>query len=122
MSQRSILITGCSSGIGHCAANTLKQRGYRVFAAVRNPEDKQKLESLGLESILIDLNQPESIKSGLNEVLTKTNGTLDAVFNKRMSRNDFGFVESYKMASGFFLNHGQFSVDKLSLENLKRLS
>ena len=37
--QRSVLITGCSTGIGRCIALGLRDRGYRVFASVRNPKD-----------------------------------------------------------------------------------
>ena len=37
--KKSILITGCSSGIGLCASLGLKTRGYRVFASARKPED-----------------------------------------------------------------------------------
>ncbi len=39
MNDRVILITGCSSGIGHCAAHGLQARGWRVFATARQPAD-----------------------------------------------------------------------------------
>ena len=35
----SILITGCSSGIGQDAAHALRDRGWNVFASCRKPED-----------------------------------------------------------------------------------
>ena len=48
--KRTILITGCSSGCGLDAAYTLRERGWRVFASCRKPEDCEKLISEGFES------------------------------------------------------------------------
>jgi len=81
MTQKSILITGCSSGIGYDAAITMKARGWRVFASCRSEKDCARLRSEGLESPLIDYSNPASIASGLGEVLKATGGTLDALFN-----------------------------------------
>ncbi|WP_420861425.1 SDR family NAD(P)-dependent oxidoreductase [Algirhabdus cladophorae] len=78
---RSILITGCSSGIGYDAAHVLHDRGWQVFAACRKPEDCARLKAEGLNSPLIDYEKPETIEQGLGEVLTATGGTLDALFN-----------------------------------------
>jgi len=50
-----ILITGCSSGIGHQTALYLNEKGYTVFATARTDEDVQKLQSLGLTSFLLDV-------------------------------------------------------------------
>jgi short-subunit dehydrogenase len=79
--QKNILITGCSSGIGLCAATTLQQRGYRIFATARKQDDIKKLKQLGLESLLLDVNDSVSIRQALDTILEKTNGTLDALFN-----------------------------------------
>ena len=78
---RSILITGCSSGIGYVAAQTLQTRGWRVFASVRAEADKARLEAEGLESLLLDCQNADSIEAGLAQVLEQTGGTLDAIFN-----------------------------------------
>lgn len=53
--QKAVLITGCSSGIGLVAAQDLKNRGYRVLAACRKPDDVAKMVQLGLEGIELDL-------------------------------------------------------------------
>lgn len=79
--QKSILITGCSSGIGLNAAQGLQKAGWRVFASCRKQSDCNILKEQGLESPRIDYNDETSITSGLNEVLEATGGTLDALFN-----------------------------------------
>lgn len=79
--ERAILITGCSSGIGLCVAQGLKARGYRVFASVRQSKDLQKLESLGLECLQLDLDDSTSIAQAVEAVLGKTQGRLYALFN-----------------------------------------
>ena len=78
---KSILITGCSSGIGLHAALTLDARGYRVFAAVRNPEDVETLKAKGLNAFHLDYTDAQSISRTLAAVLALTGGTLDYVFN-----------------------------------------
>lgn len=81
MASRSILITGCSSGIGHASAEALRARGWRVFAAARKPEDVARLAAEGFEAVALDYDDAASIGAGLDQVLAKTGGTLDALFN-----------------------------------------
>ncbi len=81
LDKKTILITGCSTGIGLCVAQGLQKRGYRVFATARKKNDVQKLTELGLESLLLDLDDSASIHTAVNEILKRTNGTLDALFN-----------------------------------------
>ena len=76
-----ILITGCSSGIGYDAAHGLRAAGWRVFASCRKPEDCARLMHEGFESPRIDYEDPESIVTGLAEVLEATGGRLDALFH-----------------------------------------
>jgi len=78
---RTILITGCSSGIGLCVAEGLKQRGYRVFATARQAADVSRLIDSGLESLQLDLDNSDSINLAVDEVLSRTNGQLFALFN-----------------------------------------
>lgn len=79
--QKSILITGCSSGIGLAVAEGLDRRGYRVFATVRRKEDIEKLTKKGLESLHLDLDDSFSIQSTLGEIFRRTGGTLYALFS-----------------------------------------
>lgn len=81
MTERTILITGCSSGLGYDAAHGLRARGWRVFASCRKAEDCARLMSEGFESPLIDYADSNTIYNGLAEILEKTGGTLDAVYN-----------------------------------------
>jgi len=79
--KRSILITGCSSGIGECVAHGLHQRGYRVFASVRKRDDFAAFEKARIECLLLDYCDSASIKSAVEQVLEKTGGRLYALFN-----------------------------------------
>ncbi len=79
--QKSILITGCSSGIGLCCAHELKNRGYRVFASARKTEDVTALQEQGFESLQLDLASSESINKAVDVVLELTQGHLYALFN-----------------------------------------
>lgn len=81
MTQRSILITGSSSGIGYHAAHGLRTLGWRVFASCRQEQDCARLQSEGFESPLIDYRDTDTMMNGLAEVLEATGGTLDALFN-----------------------------------------
>ena len=81
MTGKSILITGCSSGIGLCVARGLRSRGWRVFASARQPEDVASLAGEGLESLQLDLDDSASIAAAVDKVLLRTQGRLDALFN-----------------------------------------
>jgi NAD(P)-dependent dehydrogenase (short-subunit alcohol dehydrogenase family) len=81
MCAKSVLITGCSSGIGHVCAIGLKQRGYRVFATARKAEDIAKLEAEGLEALHLDYANSASVQTCVEEVSTRTGGTLFGLFN-----------------------------------------
>jgi NAD(P)-dependent dehydrogenase (short-subunit alcohol dehydrogenase family) len=76
-----LLITGCSSGIGHAAVHDMRARGWRVFASCRQQRDCDRLRAEGFESPRIDYTDAQSIQSGLAEVLAATGGRLDALFN-----------------------------------------
>ena len=79
--MRSLLITGCSSGIGLDAARGLRARGWRVFATCRKPEDCDRLQAEGFDSFPLDYADPDSISAALDETLSRTGGRLDALYN-----------------------------------------
>ena len=79
--QKTILITGCSTGIGYCVAKGLKRRGYRVIATARRKESVEQLIDEGFESLRLDLADSESIQQAFNEVKQLCDGTLYGLFN-----------------------------------------
>ena len=79
--MKSILITGCSSGIGFDCAYYLRERGWRVFASCRQQADCARLQQAGFDSPLLDHTDPATVSAALATVLTQTGGRLDAVFN-----------------------------------------
>lgn len=81
MGQKSILITGCSTGIGLACARGLKARGYRVLATARKDEDLRRLEGEGLEAIALDYRHSPSVKACAAEAEKRTGGSLFALFN-----------------------------------------
>lgn len=78
---KTILITGCSTGIGYTCAHALQQRGYQVIASCRHQDDVEQLRAEGLTAIQLDLNSPASIDQAVEETLKLTDGQLDALFN-----------------------------------------
>lgn len=78
---KTILITGCSSGIGYDAAHGLQKAGWKVLATCRREEDCARLRAEGLISFPLDLSDPASIEAGFNEALARANGRLDALYN-----------------------------------------
>jgi NAD(P)-dependent dehydrogenase (short-subunit alcohol dehydrogenase family) len=81
MNDKAVLITGCSSGIGLCVARGLKARGWRVFATARQPGDVARLQAEGLESLPLDLRDSDSVRAAVAEILDRTDGRLEALFN-----------------------------------------
>jgi NAD(P)-dependent dehydrogenase (short-subunit alcohol dehydrogenase family) len=81
MTGKTILITGCSTGIGLTCATGLKARGWRVFATARRAEDLARLEGLGLEAIELDYRHSASVQACAAEVARRTGGKLFALFN-----------------------------------------
>lgn len=79
--QTTILITGCSTGIGYHCAHALHRLGYQVIASCRNPDDVARLQSEGLTSIQLDLTSSESIDRAVEQTLKLSNGRIDALFN-----------------------------------------
>lgn len=78
---RTILVTGCSSGIGAHCARALKNDGWQVFATARNEADIGQLTADGLEAFYLDYREPESIAQLADAVLERTGNRLDALFN-----------------------------------------
>lgn len=81
MTSKTILITGCSSGIGYDAAVALKKRGHQVIASARNSADVNRLTEQGFTCLQLDLADSDSIKQAVAQMLKLTGGRCDALFN-----------------------------------------
>lgn len=79
--MKTILITGCSSGIGYDTATTLQSQGWQVLATCRQEKDCQRLEEAGLTSFVIDYASEQSVELGAEKALSLSNGHVEALFN-----------------------------------------
>lgn len=115
-SHPTILITGCSSGIGLAAARGMKDRGWRVFATARRAEDLARLkDDIGVEPVALELRDPESVARCADHVLTKTDGRIDALFNNAA----FGQVGAVEDLTVDVLR-AQFEINFLATHDLTR--
>jgi 1-acylglycerone phosphate reductase len=78
---KSVLITGCSSGIGHALAREFKSQGLRVFATARKTDSIADLAALGIETLPLEATSSESIEALKAEVSSRTGGKLDFLVN-----------------------------------------
>ncbi|MGB8812644.1 MAG: SDR family NAD(P)-dependent oxidoreductase, partial [Paracoccaceae bacterium] len=84
--QKTILITGASSGFGRDTAETLSAAGHTVFAGVRdiagrNREVAQALRAKGIEPVELDVTRDTSVDAAIKTILAKSAGKLDVVIN-----------------------------------------
>ncbi len=113
--NRSILITGCSTGIGLSAARMLKERGWRVLATARKPDDIARLSGLGFDVIPLELADQKSIAACAAKALELTGGRIDALF----SNAAYGQVGAVEDLTADVLRH-QFEVNVIGLHELTR--
>ncbi|OQU94957.1 hypothetical protein CLAIMM_01233 isoform 2 [Cladophialophora immunda] len=80
--KRTVLITGCSDGgLGAALALAFHKRGDRVFATARTPSKMASLQSVGIETLPLDVLSEDSIRSCVEKVSSLTGGTLDILVN-----------------------------------------
>lgn len=113
--QRSILITGCSSGIGLASARLMRKRGWRVLATARRPEDLAMLEREGLEALPLELMDAASVAACAEAALARTSGKLYALFNNA-AYGQPGAVEDLTLD----VLRAQFEVNLFSWHDLTR--
>lgn len=117
MTQRSIFITGASTGIGLAGVRALRARGWRVLASARKPADLERLERVeGAEAIPLELADMTSVRTAAAEVLRRTGGRLDALFNNAA----YGQVGAVEDLSADVLRR-QLEVNLIATHELTRL-
>lgn len=80
MKQKTVLVTGSSSGIGFAAAHYLLSKGCKVYATARRVEDLKELEQVGASTFALDVTLQETIDAVVTRI-QQENGHLDAVIN-----------------------------------------
>ncbi len=81
VSEKVVVVTGASTGIGQATARMLKDHGWRVFPTARNRTDLDLLRGEGFQPVELDLTDPDSVENAANEVLELSEGSLSAVVN-----------------------------------------
>ncbi|TKA79679.1 hypothetical protein B0A55_04081 [Friedmanniomyces simplex] len=82
MSKKTVLITGCSSGIGHALALEFLSQNCRVFATARKTSSITDLESHGIETFPLEVTDHASILALRDEIASRTEGKgLDILVN-----------------------------------------
>jgi len=94
---KSVLITGCSTGIGHETARHLADRGWRVFATARRPETLADLAEAGCETLALDVTDEASMQAALNTV-TEAGGSIYGLVNNA-GYSQSGAIESVELDS-----------------------
>ena len=90
--QRTVLITGASSGIGKATAQLLLVQGWKVIAAARNTESMNDLRASGAEVLSLDITDSQSRQSVVRHIHQQF-GTLDALVNNA-GFGDVGPIET----------------------------
>ena len=78
--SKTVLITGCSSGIGAAMARAIHAAGHRVYATARRPETLAPLQEMGMTTLSLDVNDDASIAAVMAQ-LEQEAGGLDLLVN-----------------------------------------
>jgi NAD(P)-dependent dehydrogenase (short-subunit alcohol dehydrogenase family) len=81
LQERTVLVTGCSSGIGWATAHHLRQHGWTVIPTARKPADLDKLRAAGFAPVALDLADGAAVRAAAAAVLQQTGGGLGALVN-----------------------------------------
>jgi NADP-dependent 3-hydroxy acid dehydrogenase YdfG len=80
VASRAVLITGCSSGIGHATAERLSEDGWKVYATARRPESIVDLKDKGCETLALDVTDEQSMSAAVAAV-TEAEGAVGVLVN-----------------------------------------
>ncbi len=112
---RSILITGCSTGIGAATARVFSERGWNVAATMRDPAQGAALQGLpGVKVLALDVTQPQSITAAVDQALQDFGG-LDSLVNNA----GYGLFGPFETASDEVIKR-QFATNLFGLFDVTR--
>ena len=103
--QKTVLITGCSSGIGRETAHAFNDEGWTVYATARNPADIETLGEAGCELATLDVTDQSDVDRVVDRILDEE-GAIDALVNNA-GYGQFGPIEDVSTAKV----HRQFDVN-----------
>src|SRR4051794_12197984 len=94
MSARTVLITGCSTGIGHATAARLAAGGWTVYATARRPSTLTDLEAAGCRTLALDVTDEASMIAALDAI----DGSVGVLINNA-GYSQSGALETLSMES-----------------------
>jgi NADP-dependent 3-hydroxy acid dehydrogenase YdfG len=94
---KNVLITGCSSGIGHETAVHLANNGWTVYATARRPESISDLAEAGCKTLALDVTDEASMHAAVAAV-EEAEGSVGALVNNA-GYSQSGAIESVAMDS-----------------------
>ena len=113
--SRTVLVTGCSSGIGAATALFLREAGWRVHPTARKPDDLEALRGAGFSPIAMDVADPAAVEAAVRDLLAQTGGSLGALVNNA------GFCQAGAMEDvSRDALRAQFEVNLFGLHQLTR--
>lgn len=114
--ERSVLITGCSSGIGLAAAEYMKERGWLVLPTARSEKDLEMLTEKGFDPVMLDVGDADSVADAAKTVLERCDGRLGGVVNNA-GFAQYGAVEDLTREALI----RQFEVNVFGMQHLTNL-
>jgi NAD(P)-dependent dehydrogenase (short-subunit alcohol dehydrogenase family) len=78
--SKAVLITGCSTGIGHATALRLARSGWTVYATARKPDTLSELATAGCHTLALDVTDEESMKAAV-EIVEQAEGAVGVLIN-----------------------------------------
>lgn len=114
MESNTVLITGCSSGIGRVSAEQFHDAGWTVYATARNPADIDDLSERGMATLELDVTVADDVERAIESVVD-AHDEIDCLVNNA-GYGETAAVEETTVAD----LHAQFAVNTYGPQRLMR--